>query len=103
MITPIRAIEPFDYTFEDDNENPTVWKLRGLDSRQYEQVITNISDGQLDADTGERVLLFGLVGWDNFSVPFSTANFGRIPFLRRQGLINKIMEATDVSSEDKKK
>lgn len=115
----IKALNPFAarwYTphAEEGQENPTRFKIRGLDGTEQgyvtPELIVDEAQQMVTGMTGkglEITLRYGLKDWENFEndkgvVAFSPANFGLIPFEIRVELALQIVAASYVDPAEKK-
>ena len=98
---------PFDYTCKDDVSDPTIFRLKGLDSEAYSDVLFDLRvdcDDLVFTHNGiVKTLKYCLIGWKNFTHPFLRENFGYIPPGVRTELAYKIIEASKAGDDVIKK
>lgn len=99
---------------EDGEENPTRFKIRGLNGTEQGYVWPELKiDDELKTVTGmsgkglELALRYGLVDWENFAndqgeVAYSVQNFSLIDYGLRVELAMVIVAASYVTPEEKK-
>lgn len=115
----IKALNPFAPFWyvpraEQGRENPTRFKIRGLDGAEFGYITPELtvdpalrSVVQVSGKGVDLALQSGLVDWENFSndagpVAFAVANFGLVPYEVRGELFWKILAASQVQAEEKK-
>lgn len=115
-VKALNPIAPRWYTpkSEEGSENPTRFKIRGLNGNEQGYVWPElVVDNELKTVTGmtgkglELALRYGLVDWENFSndqgpVAFSVQNFAFIDYGLRTELAMVIVAASYVTPEEKK-
>lgn len=116
MAKALNPFAPFWYTPRGDvgRENPTRFKIRGLDGNELGYVSPELRiDEAKRMVTGasgrglELALQYGLLDWENFAndtgpVAYAPANFGLIAFELRSELFWRILAASHIAEEQKK-
>lgn len=114
----IKALNPFAPSWytpkeEEGSDNPTRFKIRGLDGEQMSYVGAELvfdASGNIRNISGKGIELalgYGLVDWENFEnddgpVKFNRANFRLIPYHLRLELAVQIV-ARSVPNEEERK
>lgn len=93
---------------EKDEEEPTRFKLKPLNSVQTDYAL----DGATYGEKGELIDLSpkgkitalgaGLVDWENFDCKFKVTNIHKIPWVIRQELAMEIITNSVISEDDSK-
>lgn len=108
MLTLIDPTATFSHTCKGDEEDPTVFHLKGLSAREKIRVIANPDEHGSYGSTGmECAVRFGLVGWENGSREFKpndqNSNLDSLPDLVFYELAEEILKASKLLPETKKK
>ncbi len=93
---------------QDDEENPTRFKIKPLSGIEHLEVLSNC-DGYLLTGKGiTAALKSGVVDWENFNdvdgneIEFSFSKFGLIPALVVNELADRIMELSTLRDKERK-
>ena len=97
---------------EQDEENPTRFKLKPFNEDQKVDVLTGISinendDVMLNASAIRRSLKYGLVDWEHFEgsggpIRFGRNNFRLIPWDIQVELAGELIRVSTISEADEK-
>lgn len=112
MQQPISPAVPVDFTLPDDQDNPTIFKVRPLTGAEYMRCMcyaraTNVDPGNASVSM-EMAIRTGLVGWQNFGdAEFSedspAENVKRLNDVQFAALGNEILRLSRLQFRDKKK
>ena len=115
-ISALNPVDPFWFTpdSEEDEENPTRFKIRGLLGDEQSQITPEIifdAEGRFKSISGEgirKALKFGLIAWENFSndkgeMSCKPGNHKFMTHSLRFDLVIAILNASIMGDDDAKK
>lgn len=114
MITGLNLEQVYNYTLEEDTDNPTIWKLGVIPSDLFALLTEEEGDNIMKA---YKYLQVSLRGWENFTIPYQSSEgeiFGRkmnivpmellgcIPLQVISKLAKKAIDINRISDDERK-